>query len=933
MQAGQWSLGFLGGMLRMLSGCGQIQAAVASILILLSPSLAVAKSDLMTDDKQCSAAQSAIACQEAIPACKRLLSESRLFSGDPRIDLLRGRVLSQNAWCEYQLGRYLQAESSYRSALALMRQLHGPEHTAVSASLNNLASVLSRQGKYESAEKLFRQSLEMRQRLLGIQHPDVATSLNNLADVLSAQGKTESAEKLFRQSLEMRQRLLGFHHPDTISSLSNLAYVFCQQGQYKRAEELYQQSLEMRQQLLGTQHLDIAISLNNLAYVLSGQGKYEAAATLFSESLKLKRTLLGTQHPDVAQSLNNLAALLALQGKYIQAEELHRESLAMKQRLLGAEHPDVAQSLHNISFVLTNQGRWAEALPLSAQAARIQEQQLRAVSSETRMRAALDDMRGEEDMVYGLLLEHAEDTGVRRLALTMALLRKGRAAEAGTLANRLLHQSSGNPQRKEQFERWQQVRQQREALLFGGAGKLTPSAYQESIKELSQQADDRESQLAAAMPQLRQLQPPKFDDILPAVAARLPKDGALIEVVLTARYPFQAKGAAPRWGTPHYVAMVLFSDQQIVAQDLGETIVIDSQVLSLLSALRNPGSDPTEAAQKLYRQTLAPLLSAGISHLYLSLDGSLSLVPFDALHDGTDYLLGRKIFHYLTSGRDLLRTKAAISRQLALVLADPDFGRADNAKKEEAAETFYQKLSALQRLTGAQREAQQIGRLLALSPIVGDAAKESVLRSAHAPWVLHIASHGLFLKSQEVARPAGRGLDAFGERKLVPLGESGPAPLRMTGDADSLSRSALVLAGAAQGAQAKDAAEDGLLTAEEARSLDLFGTQLVVLSACETGQGELSVGQGVYGLRRAFLVAGAETLVTSLWQVNDTATGKLMELYYQKLLKKRKGRLEGMQEAMKEMRAKYPHPYYWAPFLVIGSDGPLRPPTARAKGP
>jgi CHAT domain-containing protein len=142
----------------------------------------------------------------------------------------------------------------------------------------------------------------------------------------------------------------------------------------------------------------------------------------------------------------------------------------------------------------------------------------------------------------------------------------------------------------------------------------------------------------------------------------------------------------------------------------------------------------------------------------------------------------------------------------------------------------------------------------------------------------------------------------------------------------------LVLAGAAQGDQAKSAAEDGLLTADEARSLDLFGTQLVVLSACDSGQGELSVGQGVYGLRRAFMVAGAETLVTSLWQVNDATTGKLMELYYQKLLKKKKGRLEGMQEAMKEMRTKYPHPYYWAPFLVIGRDGPLRPLVARPKG-
>ena len=150
----------------------------------------------------------------------------------------------------------------------------------------------------------------------------------------------------------------------------------------------------------------------------------------------------------------------------------------------------------------------------------------------------------------------------------------------------------------------------------------------------------------------------------------------------------------------------------------------------------------------------------------------------------------------------------------------------------------------------------------------------------------------------------------------------------MSGETDALSRSAVVLADAAQGDRASSAAEDGLLTAEEARSLDLYGTQLVVLSACDTGQGELSVGQGVYGLRRAFLVAGAETLVTSLWQVNDAATGKLMQKYYQKLLKEKKGRLEGMQEAMKEIREKYTHPYYWAPFMVTGSDGPLRPPAS-----
>ena len=130
---------------------------------------------------------------------------------------------------------------------------------------------------------------------------------------------------------------------------------------------------------------------------------------------------------------------------------------------------------------------------------------------------------------YGLLLEHPQEEKLKRLVITTALLRKGRAAEAGTMANRLLHQSRNNPQTKQRFEKWQQIRQQREALLYGGDGNQSPVAYQAQLKELSQQADDLESQLAAAMPELRKLQPPKFEEIVAAVAARLPKDGVLFE--------------------------------------------------------------------------------------------------------------------------------------------------------------------------------------------------------------------------------------------------------------------------------------------------------------------------------------------------------------------------------------------------------------------
>jgi CHAT domain-containing protein len=154
-------------------------------------------------------------------------------------------------------------------------------------------------------------------------------------------------------------------------------------------------------------------------------------------------------------------------------------------------------------------------------------------------------------------------------------------------------------------------------------------------------------------------------------------------------------------------------------------------------------------------------------------------------------------------------------------------------------------------------------------------------------------------------------------------GESALLTLNLRVD-NPLSRSALALAGAARAEPRPTADQDGLLTAEEVRSLNLWGTELVVLSACESGRGAVSTGQGVYGLRRAFFVAGAETLVIGLWQVADQETGDLMGLYYQKLILERYLRVGAMRAAMQQMRSRKPHPYYWAPFLVLGLDAPFR---------
>lgn len=458
--------------------------------------------------------------------------------------------------------------------------------------------------------------------------------------MLLSQGKYGEAERLFRQALGQRERLLGKAHPEVAASLNDLAGVLLYQGKYGEAELLYRQALALRKNRLGEEHPEVAISLTNVAVVLSNQGKYGEAERLYREALAMRQKLLGKEHPEDATSLSDLAGVLFRQGKYGEAERLLREALAMRQKLLGKEHPDIAASLF---FLALAQQQIKAALPLLGQSLLIRESQLRSAVSETRVQALLQTLRIEEDAVYGLLLTHWLTPETKCLALQTSLLRKGRAAQAGAAANRLLHASKSSPELNGLFTRWQSLRQQREALLYSGPGSLPPAAYQARLQELINAADTLEYQLADRLPELRLLHPPTPEVIIAEVAKQLPINGVLMEVLWVRAYQPWVKDTPPELGKPHYVALLLFPDQRIEAQDLGEAAVIESESRALVSALASPRSKPLGPAGALYKRVLAPMLPQlrGVQHLYLSLDGVLNLVHFDALHDGKDYLLGR----------------------------------------------------------------------------------------------------------------------------------------------------------------------------------------------------------------------------------------------------------------------------------------------------
>jgi CHAT domain-containing protein len=368
---------------------------------------------------------------------------------------------------------------------------------------------------------------------------------------------------------------------------------------------------------------------------------------------------------------------------------------------------------------------------------------------------------------------------------------------------------------------------------------------------------------------------------------------------------------------------LLKHNAQPVAIDVGDAPAIDAAVHEFRLALSNPDREDVKAiAATLSAKVLRPLRAhfKGFHRLLVSPDGAMNLLPVAALLDAQgEYLAQSFEITYLTSGRDLLRSNSkTTSRSRAVIVADPEFGNralqvAQVEPPSQSRRSAEMDRSGLvfQPLVNTAMEAQDLKKLLKLdssSVFLQQDATESNLKLLHGPRILHIASHGFFLSDQE--------LNSELNTRSALARSAPPTP------ENPLLRSGIALAGA--NARHSGVNDDGILTALETAQLDLQGTELVVLSACDSGVGDVQNGEGVYGLRRALVLAGAQTQITSLWKVSDAATRLLMVDYYRRLLKG-EGRSAALRRAQQSMLAdpKLSHPYFWASFVPIGSWAPL----------
>ena len=861
--------------------------------------------------------------EDALPLYQRALSidEKALGPGHPDTATDLNNLASLHA----TLGNYDQALKLHLRALAIREKSLGPEHLDTRNSLNNLTVLYQEMGEYEKAMPYAVRALAIAERGHGPTHPNTAGSLTNLALLLGELGQYDKAIELAQRALAINENALGAIHPLTATALDNLAIYHSRLGQYAKALPLTQRALAIREKSLGDDHIDTATSLNNLGTLHWRMGDYEQAAAYSRRSLAIRERKQGTDHPETATVLNNLAMDQLELGRHDEAAALLRRVLKNRRQTLGEGHKLTGYSLTNLGFAEAAGQRYADALAAFVEANAVTAKVIEQVFALAGEKDKLAYVQQQEWGYFGelsLIHRHfSHDQRALHMGLDLVLARKGIVFDAQARQNEALA-GSLDAEARAMWEELVRLRTQQSQLLQSKPVATRAEDYLQQQRQIEAQIGKIElalsSRSALVAEQLKQRNLTSA-----AVAANLPTGGVLAEFIKIDDYDWTRN----RWtGSKRYLAFLLHPDKRIDLIDLGDADTLENALREPLRQLDRIGLDnelQLAAARKLHQILWQPLeQTAGQAEsVIFSPDGVLNLVPFAAMLD-TDgrFFIERRTPVYVTSGREIARGDTGTQPDSLLYLAaNPDFNRDAPSGGQGGATTrsdgFNLRFDAL---PGTQEEADFIPVLLPGKQriVTGRNATESSVLGAGRPRVMHLATHGFFLADQMHASAGTRGAMALEPDVPVPVAASSVR------QENPLLRSGLALAGANQASQASGG-DDGLLTALEVSGMSLHGTDLVTLSACETGRGDVQSGEGVFGLRRAFALSGARHLVMSLWPVGDEATAQQMRVFYRQYgsgVRPAEALRAAQLVSIEALRAqgKVAEPALWAPFIAQG---------------
>ncbi len=837
-------------------------------------------------------------------------------------------------------------------ALELTETALGPEDRAVGELAYRLAQRYDEAGDYDTALRLYERALAIKEKVLGPEDSGVSDCLNDMGTVQQALHNYDEALRLFHQSLVIAEKRYGPKHPEVATTLSNIADTEREKSNFAEALRVGQRALQIREKALGAEHPDVADSLRCLADADRALGHTAQALGLAERALAIAEKGLGPDHPLVADCLDTLAEVQRDLRNFAQALSLQKRAVAIHERISGPEHPDVLESLRSLAQLWALHGDLRKSistlLDLSGRQRRYLARHFQTSSWVVASRIA-EVFRESSELLQTLCSEESNiATGYRAAdaaessAWSKAFWEEVQTAHAAFEINQ---QSPAAELRS----RCQSLQSQLSRLPAEEAVKTKRDARRAELEAKLSQAFAELAERVGLVAQgiLEQ------DITLSAVAHQLPSECVLVDAVQYRRYDVAAK--TNEWKEQRYVMQLTLplahesTNVTVERVDLGAAAPIDEAVefvCERMAAGRGYGAgDMLAALKRLSDLVYAPLAKylTNASHLIICPDGQLGRIPFEMLSHEGRFLIEEKTVSYVGSGREIVRLaagrKSNVQSSRPLVMGNPDFdldlarigepsavaGEPDIGSRKSKIETGLALGRTLSRdyrrrrftpLPGSEAEARSIAKLLGEDTILktGADAREAELKAVMSPRVLHLATHGFFLSDQEFRRAHSPTPDS-------PLSGGFARQTARSGDWENpLVRCGIALAGANHASQLTNAlAEDGLLTGLEASLLNLQGTELVILSACDSGAGEVRIGEGVMSLRRAFRIAGAQTVLASHWKVSDEATRLLMTEFMRRW-RSGKPRAQAWREAQLSLlhSKDFSNPYFWASFTLTG---------------
>lgn len=792
-------------------------------------------------------------------------------------------------------GRYSLSEEYTKKAL--IQRETGENKTGYAASLNNMSMLCKDMGQYTEAEEYIEKAARYLEQNSQTETMNYAIVLNNKAMLYQLTGKYKDAELLMVKSLDIASRNIKEKSPTFIRLKVNLALLYQSQKKYPEAEEIYMDAIKLKKNRFGTKHPDYAVLLRNTASLYLEMGKLSEAEKYLKEAVDIYKNHFGTQHPAYAGSVYDLGAFYQSQNRLDEAFTLLNEALEVQKSVLGEHHPDLTATKENLAVLFWQKGDFIQSASKYKEALNeyiyqintyfpamneyeksqfwenIQPKFIRFYNFAVQAQTAVPDITGD---FYNY-----------HIATKALLFNSSRKVKQRIL-------NSGDAAMISRFEEWQDMKAYLGKLYSYSDEELKEEKINvdsiETVVETLEKELTKSSELFSQVVENKQI---SYTDI----AAKLVKDEGVIEFVRIAGYDYLKES-----GNVKYVALFLQNNNSVPGMVVFEDGT-DMEGTFAASYQKDIHSGLDMEKYSGYYWGGLEEMTKNAKTLYVSLDGIYNKVNINTikLADGK-YILDEKNVLFVTNSKDVITCKEIKPKgdKTATLLGFPNYLKGLDPRDE-----------TIPPLPGTKKETELIKNLLkskawTVSFYIEDEASEENIKKVKNPYILHIATHGYFMEKEVFSADGSRsfGLD----------------PMRAY--ENPLLRSGLLLAGAEKTVQNMNTrdnkdSDDGILNAFEAMVLNLDKTEMVILSACQTGLGDIKSGEGVYGLQRSFQVAGASTILNSLWEVSDEGTQDLMSAFYKYWLESG-NKHTAFRKAQLEIKEKYTYPFYWGAFVMVG---------------